>query len=84
MMLNQVEDAFRALKSELGLRPVSHRLDRRLTRHLFIPVLANHLLATIPRRLRVKGLSYRWQTIRARLATQMRVTVVMTNDQANA
>ncbi len=81
MMLNQVEDAFRSLKSELGLRPVFHRLDRRLAGHLFITVLAYHLLAVIQRRLRAKGLSYRWQTIRARLATQMRVTVAMTNDQ---
>ena len=81
MMLTQVEDAFRALKSELGLRPVYHRLDRRLAGHLFITVLAYHLLATIQRRLRAKGLSYRWQTIRSRLATQMRVTVALTNDK---
>jgi len=32
-------------------------------------------------RLRAKGLSYRWQTSRARLAIQMRVTVAITNDQ---
>ncbi len=44
--------------------------------------LAYHLLATIQRRLRGKGqLSYRWQTRRALLAIQMRVTVAMTNDQ---
>jgi hypothetical protein len=55
MMLNQVEDAFRSLKSELGLRPVYHRLDRRLEGHLFISVLAYHLLAVIQRRLRAKG-----------------------------
>jgi transposase len=81
MMLNQVEDAFRSLKSELGLRPVYHRLDRRLEGHLFISILAYHLLAIIQRRLRQKGLSYRWQTIRTRLATQMRVTVAITNDK---
>jgi transposase len=79
-MLNHVEDAFRSLKSELGLRPVYHRLDHRLEGHLFISILAYHLLAIIQRRLRQKGLSYRWQTIRTRLATQMRVTVAITND----
>ena len=83
MMLNQVEDAFRSLKSELGLRPVYHRLDRRLEGHLFISILAYHLLATILRRLRAKGLSYRWQTIRRHLATQMRVTVAITNDKGD-
>ena len=81
MMLNQVEEAFRALKSELGLRPVFHRLDRRLEGHLFITVLAYHLLAAIQRRLKQHGLSHRWQTLRARLATQMRVTVSLTNDR---
>ena len=73
IMLTQVEEAFRALKSELGLRPVYHRLDRRLEGHLFITVLSYHLLATIQRQLKQKGLSYRWQTIRSRLATQMRL-----------
>jgi transposase len=81
MMLNQVEEAFRALKSELGLRPVFHRLDRRLEGHLFITVLAYHLLAAIQRRLKQHGLSHRWQTLRTRLATQMRVTVSLTNDR---
>jgi transposase len=80
-MLNQVEDAFRSLKSELGLRPVYHRLDRRLEGHLFISVLAYHLLAVIQRRLRAQGLSRRWQTIRSHLAMQMRVTVAITNDK---
>ena len=81
MMLNQVEEAFRSLKSELGLRPVYHRLDRRLEGHLFISVLAYHLLAVIQRRLRSQGLSYRWQTIRSHLAMQLRVTVAITNDK---
>lgn len=81
IMLNQVEEAFRALKSELGLRPVYHRVDRRLEGHLFITVLAYHLLAAIQRRLRQKGLCHRWQTIRRRLATQLRVTVSLTNDR---
>ncbi|MBW2135866.1 MAG: IS1634 family transposase [Deltaproteobacteria bacterium] len=81
MMLTQVEEAFRALKSELGLRPVYHRRDRRLEGHLFITVLAYHLLAAIQRQLKRQGLAHRWQTIRTRLATQMRVTVSLTNDQ---
>jgi len=81
IMLTQVEEAFRALKSEPDLRPVSHRLDRRLEGHLCITVLAYHLLAGIQRRLRDRGNSHRWQTIRSRLATQLRVTVSLTNKQ---
>jgi transposase len=79
MMLNRVEDSFRALKSELGLRPVYHRKGSRQTCHLFISVLAYHLLASIQRRLMEKGISYRWETIRTRMSNQTRVTTSVTN-----
>ena len=81
IMLTQVEDAFRSLKSELGLRPSFHRIDRRLEGHFFISVLAYHLLASIQRELRKKGISHRWSTIRDQMATQRRSTVSVTNDQ---
>ena len=50
IMLTQVEEAFRDLKSEPDLSPVYHRLDRRLEGHLFITVLAYHLLAACERK----------------------------------
>ncbi|MBT9163242.1 MAG: hypothetical protein DDT24_00146 [Chloroflexi bacterium] len=81
MMLTFVEEAFRCLKSDLRLRPVYHRKDRRLEGHLFITVLAYHLLVSIQRELKKKGISHRWGTIRKLLATQMRVTASMTNDK---
>lgn len=81
MMLAQVEDAFRSLKSELGLRPSFHRIDRRLEGHFFISVLAYHLLAGIQRELHKKGIAHRWSTIRDQMATQRRSTVSVTNDQ---
>ena len=81
MMLSQIEESFRALKSELGLRPVRHHKDPRMEGHLFISVLAYHLLAAIQRELRQKGISYRWETIRNRLSTQTRVTASLTNDK---
>ena len=80
-MLTQVEEAFRCLKSELGLRPLYHRRDHRLEGHLFITVLAYHLLASIQRELKKKGIAHRWGTIRKRLATQMRVTNSITNNK---
>jgi transposase len=80
MMLTFVEESFRCLKSELGLRPVYHRRDHRMEGHLFITVLAYHLLASIQRELRKKGISHRWSTIRMRLSTQMRVTASLTNN----
>ncbi|MBW2146941.1 MAG: hypothetical protein JRI22_07965, partial [Deltaproteobacteria bacterium] len=44
-------------------------------------VLAYHLLASIQRDLKNKGISHRWSTIRTQLATHMRTTVSLTNDQ---
>ena len=81
MTLGQVEESFRCLKSELGLRPVRHHKDPRMEGHLFISVLAYHLLASIQRQLRQKGISYRWETIRNRLSTQTRVTASLTTDK---
>ena len=47
MMLTQVEDAFRNLKSNLGLRPNRHHKERRADGHIFITLLAYHLLDAI-------------------------------------
>ena len=44
VMLTHVEDAFRSLKSELQLRPIHHQKEQRSEAHLFIAVLAYHLL----------------------------------------
>ena len=81
MLLTFVEEAFRCLKSDLGLRPLYHRKDRRMEGHLFITVLAYHLLVSIQRELKKKGISHRWKTIRNLLATQMRVTASLSNDK---
>ena len=81
MMLGQVEESFRCLKSELGLRPVFHRKDSRQEGHLFVSVLAYHLIATVQRDLRGKGLSHRWITLRTRLSTHMRATASVTNEK---
>ncbi|MFC1972224.1 hypothetical protein ACFLVE_02310 [Chloroflexota bacterium] len=81
MMLNQIEESFRCLKSELGLRLVRHQKDPRMEAHLLISVLAYHLLASIQRELRQKGISYRWETIRNRLSAQTRVTASLANNK---
>jgi len=58
-MLTQLEYSFRCLKSEFGLRPNYHQKDNRMEGHLFISVLAYHLLALLQKELRVKGIHYR-------------------------
>ena len=76
-MLTDIEDAFRCMKSELGLRPIYHQKENRCDGHIFITLLAYHLLHTIRFRLRQKGIRYCWTTIRQHLSTQVRVTTTM-------
>jgi len=75
VILTRVESAFRSLKSDLGLRPVRHHGGDRTRAHLFVSVLAYHVLACIERSLMLKGDSRRWATIREELSTHQRSTV---------
>ena len=40
IQLTQIEAAFKALKSELGLRPIYHQLEHRVEAHILIAFLA--------------------------------------------
>jgi transposase len=76
-MLTNLESVFRSLKTDLGLRPVFHQIDRRVEGHLFISVLAYHFVHTLRMRLRAQGIDDSWETLRETLATQQRVTATM-------
>jgi transposase len=76
-MLTDIEDAFRCMKSELGLRPIYHQKEHRCDGHIFITLLAYHLLHTIRFKLRQMGVRFCWTTIRKQLATQVRITTTM-------
>ena len=73
-MLLDVEDAFRCMKSELGLRPVHHQIEYRCDGHLFITVLAYHVLQSIRLKLKAHGITHAWATIRQTLSTHYRMT----------
>ncbi len=75
MMLTRIEKAFRCLKTSLGFRPVFHQLELRSDTHLFISVLAYHILHTIESRLRMHGDHRSWDTIREILSTHQRLTI---------
>ena len=74
VMLTIVEDAFRCLKSELGLRPNFHHKPGRIEGHLFITVLAYHLLHYVRHKLNEADLFHRWPTIKSWLSTHRIVT----------
>jgi transposase len=76
-MLTDIEDAFRCMKSELGMRPIYHQKEPRCDGHIFITLLAYHLLHTIRFKLRQRGVRFCWTTIRKQLSTQVRVTTTM-------
>ena len=75
--LTEVEATFRSLKSELGLRPIWHHLDRRVGAHLFVAVLAYHAVHLLRTRLQARGLHLSWPSIRDRLDNWVRVTTTM-------
>jgi transposase len=83
MTLTRVESAFRALKSELGFRPVFHHGSDRTEGHLFISVLAYHLLNYIEKTLSKSYDNRMWKTIRDILSTHKRSTIVMTNEDGS-
>ena len=74
-MLTDLEAVFRCLTSELGLRPVYHHITDRVSGHLFISVLAYHLVHTIRFQLEACGIHLSSDGVRRELEGQERVTV---------
>jgi transposase len=77
MTLTRAEAAFRAMKSPLAERPIFHQLERRVETHIFLCVLAYHLLVAIETTLLGHGLHTSWATVREALATHQVVTIVL-------
>ena len=76
-MLTDLESVFRSLKTDLGLRPVFHQVDRRVEGHLFISVLAYHFVHMLRLQLKAQGIDDSWSTLRETLAVQQRVTTTL-------
>ena len=83
MTITRVEGAFRSMKTDLGTRPIHHQLGHRTAAHLFISVLAYHLLISIEYQLSLQGDKRRWSTIRELLGTHPRNTIIMTDEKDN-
>jgi transposase len=79
-MLTDIEDAFRSMKSELGLRPVYHQKEHRSDGHIFITVLAYHIMQTIRYALKNRQINESWSTIRKLLSTHVRITTTIKRD----
>jgi len=75
--LTRAESAFRAMKSPLAERPIFHQLERRVEAHIFLCVLAYHLLVAIEKRFLDAGIHTSWATLREELTTHQVVTVLL-------
>ena len=73
--LRRIEDAFRFMKSSLGFRPVYHQKEHRVDGHLWITVMAYHLVQHCLYQLQKRDIHYHWQTVRKIMRSRARVTM---------
>jgi transposase len=80
-LLTRAENAFRDMKSPLAIRPIFHHLEPRSDTHIFLCVLAYHLLIAIEKTLLDQAIHTSWASLRQALKTHQVCTVVLpTND----
>jgi transposase len=80
ILLTRAEAAFRALKSPLAERPINHQKQGRVEAHIFLCVLAYHLLVSIEKTLLDQDVHTSWASVREALKTHQVVTVVLPTD----
>jgi transposase len=51
IQLTQIEEAFKCLKSELGIRPIHHQIESRVEAHILVAFLGYCLMVTLKQRL---------------------------------
>jgi hypothetical protein len=64
-----------------GMRPIFHQIERRVGTHIFLCVLAYHLLVAIEKTLLDRGIHTSWWTIRQILKTHQICTIVLPTDR---
>ena len=61
--LAEIEQAFRSMKSDFGLRPIYHRKDERIEGHMFIRVLAYYANQVVRTKLKEHEIHDSWDTL---------------------
>jgi transposase len=79
--LTRAENAFRCRKSPLSERPIFHQLEHRVESHIFLCVLAYHVLVAIETTVLRHEIHTSWASVRDMLATHEIATIVLPTDQ---
>ncbi|HEX3341518.1 MAG TPA: IS1634 family transposase [Pseudolabrys sp.] len=82
-LLTRAEDAFRDMKSPLVVRPIFHQKEHRSDAHIFVSLLAYHLLTAIEKTLLDQGIHTSWASVRDTLKTHQVCTVVLPTDDGS-
>jgi transposase len=83
IMLGNIEYSWLTMKSYLGLRPNFHQKEDRVDTHMFISVLAYHILHIIEYRLLMNNDHRKWDTIRNVLSTHTRLSISIQEKNEN-
>jgi transposase len=83
MTLTRAENAFRMIKTPLAERPIFHHLEHRVDTHIFLCVLAYHLLVAIETTLLNQEVHTSWATVRQTLANHQVATIILPTDGGN-
>ena len=75
VQLTQIEAVFRSLKSDLGIRPVYHRLEHRVDAHILVAFLAYCLQVTLKNRLQIHAPGLTPTAVMEKLATIQMIDV---------
>ena len=75
VQLTQIESVFRSLKSELGIRPIYHRLEHRADAHVLIAFLAYCLQVTLKNHIMIHAPGLTPTAVLEKLATIQMVEV---------
>jgi hypothetical protein len=77
--LTRIENTFRVLKTDLNMRPIHHQKTSRSDGHIFITLLAYHVVNSIQTTLKREDIRHTWSTIRMIMRTMFRCTTTMKN-----
>jgi transposase len=84
ILLTRAENAFRDIKSPLAERPIFHHTEHRTEAHIFLCVLAYHLLIAIEKTLLDQAIHTSWPTVRDTLKTHQVCTIVLPTSDGSA